>query len=133
MKTLNIILLFFVSILLFNSCKEKPKETVETKEEVIVPTPKYSLAQWSFNRELFSAKMTTIDFIKSAGEMNFDGVEYVSQFFQNKVEDFVFLDSLNSATKEAGVKSLLIMVDNVGNLGASDAEERNQAIENCKK
>lgn len=123
---------FFVSILiLLSGCKPKPEQ--EVKEMNTIATPKYSLAQWSFNRELFAGKMTTVDYIRAAGEMGFEGVEYVSQFFQNKVEDVAFLDSLNAATKAAGVKSLMIMVDNVGNLGASKIEERNAAIENCKK
>ena len=133
-KSFNTILLAGLSILLFNSCQEKPKKIIKTNnKENMTQSPKYSLAQWSFNRELFSGKMTTVDYIKVAGEMGFDGVEYVSQFFQDKVEDFAFLDSLNAATKEAGIKSLLIMVDEVGNLGASNIEERNKALENCKK
>lgn len=103
------------------------------KEEGVVNKPKYSLAQWSFNEALFSGEMTTVDYIKIAGEMGFAGVEYVSQFFQDKVEDFAFLDSLNAATKAAGIKSLLIMIDHAGNLGASDLKEREQAIENHKK
>lgn len=98
-----------------------------------IKVPKYSLAQWSFNRELFAKKMTNQDFVKAAGEMGFEGVEYVSQFFQNKVDNWVFLDSLNEAAKMAGVKNLMIQVDNIGNLGATKAEERNKAVELGKK
>lgn len=132
MKTI-IGLLFWASILFSLACQETSDKSVKTKNEIATQTPKYSLAQWSFNREIFSGKMTTIDYIKIAGEMGFDGVEYVSQFFQDKVEDFDYLDSLNRATKKAGVKSLLIMIDNVGNLGSSNIGERNKAVENCKK
>lgn len=133
-KTLNTIFLSCLLILLLINCQDKTKKTLDPfKKEIIVKAPKYSLSQWSFNRELFSGKMTTIDFIKVAGEMDYEGVEYVSQFFQDKVEDFVFLDSLTKSTNEAGVKSLLIMVDDAGNLGASNMGERNLAIENCKK
>ncbi len=98
-----------------------------------IPKPKYSLAQWSFNRELFGKKMTTIDFINAAGEMGFDGVEYVNQFFINKADDFAFLDSLNAAAKKAGVKNLMIQLDLTGNLCASDETKRNKAIETSKK
>ena len=130
MKSVNVLLLALVSMLFFTACQEQSSK----KEEVMTTSkPKYSLAQWSFNRELFGGTMTTIDYIKAAGEMDFEGVEYVSQFFQDKVEDFAFLDSLNVATKAAGVKSLLIMVDRAGNLGAAKMEEREQAIENHQK
>jgi len=89
---------------------------------------RYSLAQWSFNRDLFAGKMTTQDFVKAAGEMGFEGVEYVSQFFQDKVEDDIYLDGLAAAAKQAGVKSLMIMIDGAGNLGASDLSERDLAV-----
>ena len=96
-------------------------------------SPKYSLAQWSFNRELFKGEMSTQDFIRIAGEMDFEGVEYVSQFFQDKVQDFKYLDSLNFAASKAGVKSLIIMVDRAGELGASDPKLRKEAVEMHKK
>ena len=132
MKKTNAIVILGLSILFMTDCQNKPK-TDEASETDISKKPKYSLAQWSFNRELFAKKMSTVDYIEAAGEMGFEGVEYVSQFFQDKVEDFVFLDSLNEATKKAGVKSLVIMVDNIGNLGAKEKTERDSAIENCKK
>jgi sugar phosphate isomerase/epimerase len=132
MKINKTIVILGLAFFAMSGCQNKPKgdETLETGKG---KKPKYSLAQWSFNRELFAKQMSTIDYIEAAGEMGFDGVEYVSQFFQNKVEDVAFLDSLNEATKKAGVKSLIIMVDNIGNLGASNKIERDSAIENCKK
>jgi sugar phosphate isomerase/epimerase len=96
-------------------------------------TPKYSLAQWSFHRELFEGKMTNQDFIKKAGEMDFEGVEYVSQFFQDKVEDFTFLDSLNKTAAKAGIKNLLVMVDGAGMLGSQDETQRKKSIDDHKK
>ncbi len=135
----NTTLLIF-SLFLFTTvaCQQKTTEPttqnpVASGAQPMPPAPKYSLAQWSFNRELFAGKMTTIDYINAAGEMGFSGVEYVSQFFQEKVENFAFLDSLNAATKAAGLRSLLIMVDGAGDLGASDAKEREEAIEAHKK
>lgn len=129
------ILIGFSLVLSFSACQQTGEKSERTLSESTseLNHPKYSLAQWSFNRELFANEMSTIDFIEAAGEMGFEGVEYVSQFFQDEVENFEFLDSLNEATKKAGVKSLLIMVDNAGNLGASDSEERNAAIEMHKK
>ena len=89
---------------------------------------RFSLGQWSFNRELFAGDMTTFDFIEAASELGFGGVEYVSQFFSDEVENTVFLDSLKSAAAAAGIESVIILVDGAGNLGASDATQRAEAI-----
>lgn len=107
-----------------NSTDQQETTTAESMQKA----PKYSLAQWSFNRDLFAGDMTTVDFIQAAGEMNFEGVEYVSQFFQDKVEDMAFLDSLNAAAAAAGVRNLMIMVDNAGQLGSSDSSKQEAAI-----
>jgi hypothetical protein len=42
--------------------------------------------------------------------MGFDGVDYVSQFFSDKAEDYGFLDSLKAAATAAGVESVVILV-----------------------
>ena len=133
MKFANIILLSLVGSFFLTACQEQPAKNNDSKTEIMKSIPKFSLAQWSFNRELFAGKMKTTDFIKVAGEMGFDGVEYVSQFFQDKVEDFKFLDSLNVAAKEAGVLNLLIMLDDSIDLGASNKIIRDQAVENGQK
>ena len=110
-----------------------PKKVEISEEATTTAKPKYSLAQWSFNRELFAGTMTTQDYIRKAGELDFDGVEYVSQFFQDKVEDFEYLNDLKKTAEQADVKSLLIMVDRAGDLGASDVALRNAAVEAHKK
>lgn len=128
----KIILLAFTIVFgLFLSCNSSAEQT--EKDTTETPKPKYSLAQWSINRDLFSGEMSTIDFVYAAGEMGFEGVEYVNQFFIDKAEDFEFLDSLNAAAEEAGVKNLMIQLDHTGNLCASDETERNKAVETAKK
>jgi sugar phosphate isomerase/epimerase len=121
-----------ITLALFVSCS-KLEDNQAPVAKTIGSEAKYSLAQWSFNRELFAGEMDTVDFIYAAGDMNFVGVEYVSQFFQDKVDDFEYLDSLNAAAKAAGIKNLMIQVDNIGNLGASDSELQSQAIATGKK
>lgn len=128
---LPISLLFFIFASL-SGCKEQKNDAVEEIASTS-SAPRYSLAQWSFNRELFNGEMTTQEFIEQAGILGFEGVEYVSQFFQDKAEDFVYLDSLNTVAEEAGVLNLLIMVDGAGNLCASDLDERNKSIEEHMK
>ncbi|MCB0705134.1 MAG: sugar phosphate isomerase/epimerase [Saprospiraceae bacterium] len=132
MSLLKSLLFSGVFIVLFGACGN---EATDNPADVAVElnAPKFSLAQWSFHKALFDGEIDNFDFIRIAAEMDFEGVEYVSQFFQDKVEDFTFLDSLNAVSAKAGVQNLLIMVDNAGNLGASDQAERNLAVENCKK
>ena len=129
MKTSFSILSALLIFPLLFSCQE----STETETENTVPKAKYSLAQWSFNRDLFGGEMSTQDFVAAAGEMGFEGVEYVSQFFQNKVDDFAFLDSLNAAAESAGVKNLMIQVDNIGLLSSADPGKRAEAIAAGKK
>ncbi|WP_304237307.1 sugar phosphate isomerase/epimerase [Jiulongibacter sediminis] len=120
-----------IGIGLFIGCNTSAEQS--SSETTEIPEAKYSLAQWSFNRDLFAGDMSTIDFVYAAGEMGFDGVEYVNQFFIDKAEDFEFLDSLNAAAEEAGVKNLMIQLDRTGNLCASDETERNKAVETAMK
>ncbi|AWW00773.1 sugar phosphate isomerase/epimerase family protein [Arcticibacterium luteifluviistationis] len=130
MKNIKNLLLSLAVPFLLISCSQQPKNE-ETKSVTV--KPKYSLAQWSFNRDLKAGDMNTVDFINAAAEMDFEGVEYVSQFFQDKVTDFAYLDSLKAAAKDAGILSLMIQVDEIGNLCASDDDERNAAVELGKK
>lgn len=132
MKILNLLALTSVTFCLLMSCS-KTKDTAQLESQLIQGEAKYSLAQWSFNRDLFAGEMDTVDFIYAAKDMGFDGVELVSQFFQDKVADLDYLDRLNSAANEAGIKNIMIQVDNIGNLGASDPALRAQAITDGKK
>ena len=93
--------------------------------------PRISLAQWSFHRALKSGAMSNLDFAARAKkEFGLDGVEYVNQFFADKGADFEYLSQMKKRAAEAGVASLVIMVDGEGSLGAGDLAERRTAIEN---
>ncbi|MBL0100952.1 MAG: hypothetical protein IPP49_13710 [Saprospiraceae bacterium] len=59
--------------------------------------------------------MDHLGFIIKAGELGFTGVEYVNQFFKDKALDTSYLQQMTT-TEKAGVKQLLIMVDNEGYL-----------------
>jgi CubicO group peptidase (beta-lactamase class C family)/sugar phosphate isomerase/epimerase len=128
----SIFRLFPIFMLCWFSACETPVDRVEEADEISSSetslAPRYSLGQWSFNREHFAGKMTTFDFIVEADELGFDGVEYVSQFFQDEVENTAFLDSLKVASAAVGVENVMILVDRAGNLGASDPAERKAAI-----
>jgi L-ribulose-5-phosphate 3-epimerase len=97
---------------------------------------KISLAEWSLHRLLNDKKsgVTNLDFPKlTREEFDIEAVEFVNQFFMDKAKDEKYLAELNQRCSDAGVKSLLIMIDREGNLGDSDEKKRSQAIENHRK
>ncbi|WP_173021370.1 serine hydrolase [Lewinella sp. W8] len=120
---------FALSLFLLAGCTASPDEVPTVAPQTAEVYPRYSLGQWSFHRELFSGEMTSIDFVEAAAELGFDGVEYVNQFFLDRVEDHAFLDSLAAAAAAADIAGVMLLVDNAGNLGASDPGERQRAIE----
>jgi sugar phosphate isomerase/epimerase len=98
------------------------------------PRFKISLAEWSFHRALGKGEMTNLDFPKIAKTVyTLDAVEYVSTFFKGKAEDTEYLKSLKDTCTKYGVKSLLIMVDDEGNLADTSAAVRQKAVENHYK
>ncbi len=94
---------------------------------------KISLAEWSLHRTLRdkSKNLTNLDFPRVAKrEFGIDAVEYVNQFFKDKAKDKKYLADLKQRCEDEGVKSLLIMVDGEGQLGAPDEKARTTAVEN---
>ena len=95
---------------------------------------KISLAEWSLHRSLRSGKMDHLDFYSVAkNEFNISAVEYVNSFFFDKAKNQSYLNEMKTRADDLGVKSLLIMCDNEGNLGDPDQNKRTQSIENHYK
>ena len=95
-----------------------------------------SLAEWSLHNRLFGRaqpKMDPLDFAATAAKLGIRGVEYVNQFFKDKAKDTRYLDEMKKRAADAGVRSLLIMIDGEGALGDSDAKRRRQAVERHHK
>jgi sugar phosphate isomerase/epimerase len=93
-----------------------------------------SLAQWSLNKALFRGEMDNLDFARVTRETyGLGGVEYVNQFFPDKAKDTAYLAQMKQRAEDNGVRSLLIMIDREGNLGATDPAERMRAVENHYK
>ncbi len=93
-----------------------------------------SLAQWSLNKAFFSGEYDNLDFARIARETyGLGGIEYVNQFFPDKANDQAYLAQMKQRAEDNGVRSLLIMVDREGNLGATDEAERMTAVENHYK
>ena len=99
------------------------------------PEPfKISLAEWSLHRSLQSGDIDHLDFYSIAkNEFGISAVEYVNSFFFDKAKNLTYLKEMKTRADDLGVKSLLIMCDNEGNLGDPDSNKRTQAIENHYK
>jgi sugar phosphate isomerase/epimerase len=91
-----------------------------------------SLAEFSFATSLYAGTMDHLDFPgKAKKDFGISKVEYVSGFWkEKKPTDQDYLKQLKSRADDNGVRSWLIMVDGAGNLGASEASKRQEAIDN---
>jgi len=88
-----------------------------------------SLAQFSFASEIYTGKMTMLDFPQRAvNEFEINVLEYVSGFFNNKHTDATYMKELKQICDDLGVKNHLIMVDG-DNLAALDSVKRKKAVE----
>jgi len=88
-----------------------------------------SLAQWSLHKMLHRKELDNLDFPKFTKEtFDIHAVEYVNRFF--KSTEASYLSELKKRCEDNGVKSLLIMCDGLGQLGAPDDAERKKAVEN---
>lgn len=92
---------------------------------------KISLAQWSLHRALEKGDIKAIDFAKIAKEeFDIHAVEYVNQFYTKHAKSEVYWQRLKERATDLDVKSLLIMVDNEGDLGNPKSKKRKTAVEN---
>ena len=113
----------------------------ETPQTVMPAAPLFtiSLAQWSLNQEIQECQgtdgpFTNLDFARIARQdYDLDAVEYVNQCFFDKGMDMDYLREMKTIADGEGVRSLLIMCDNEGDLGDPDEARRPQAVENHHK
>ena len=93
-----------------------------------------SLAQWSLHRTLESGALDPLDFPAVARkQFSLEAVEYVNVFYADKTEDRAYFGELRRRAEDAGVRSLLIMVDREGDLGDPNTRQRHQTVDNHKK
>jgi L-ribulose-5-phosphate 3-epimerase len=93
-------------------------------------TLRISLAEWSLHRALQGKQMTNLDFPQKARSYGIGAVEYVNSFFKDKAQDEAYLSELLSRCDGEGVRSLLIMIDGEGALGAKKTQDRDKAVQN---
>ena len=95
---------------------------------------KISLAEWSLHRALNSKEIDHLDFAAIAkNDFSINAIEYVNSFFFNHAKDNAYLIEMKNRADAHGVKSLLIMCDNEGNLGEPEEKKRIQAVQNHYK
>lgn len=96
--------------------------------------PKISLAQWSLNRAFFANKLDAMEFaVISSRDYDINAIEYVSAFYKDRVNDETLWADLKQRAADQNVTSLLIMVDDEGDLGNPTKSERQAAVENHYK
>ena len=92
---------------------------------------KISLAQWSLHRAFQEGKLDPANFAAIAkNDFGISAVEYVNSFYRDKANDSTFWKMMRSRADSLEVKSLLIMVDEEGDLGNPDSVARKIAVEN---
>jgi sugar phosphate isomerase/epimerase len=118
-----------VIALFLSQCKPKSTETNSPIDDS--SGLKISLAQWSIHRSLDSGKLLAENFASIAkNDYGISAVEYVNGFYKSHATDQKFWEKMRAKADSLGVKSLLIMVDEEGDLGSLDATARKKAVEN---
>jgi sugar phosphate isomerase/epimerase len=147
--------IIITSLFILTSCspnKEKASEN-DKANEVETPDFQISLAQWSLHRKYFgniserggydwfvetlqnrpdeaiAPGEDPIDFPKEAASYGVNSIELVNTFYLGKVDNFAYWDKFKQNCEQAEVEVGLIMCDMLGNLGDSDPEARNTAVE----
>lgn len=104
------------------------------KGRTISASPKLSLAQWSLHRSFEKGLLDPVDFAAIASrDYQIEAVEYVNGFYASKGSDTKFWNNMRSRADQAGVQSLLIMVDHEGDLGELNRDQRKKSVENHYK
>ncbi len=96
--------------------------------------PKISLAQWSLNRAFFDKTLDPVNFASIAkNDYNISAIEYVNQFYAENAANEKFWAEMTTRASDAGVESLIMMVDEEEKLGDSNADKRMKAVEDHYK
>lgn len=138
-----------VSLLGFAACKDRTKtgnsEAIDEKAiETTMALPpffKLSLGQYSLHRMIEAGKFDPYKFAEKAKNLGFIGLEYVSQFYDEQQQATSFSDDAmqrfversNAEAEKHGMKNLLIMIDEQGDLATSDENDRVAAVSNHYK
>ena len=140
-----------------NGSKSASKNAV-AKDSVSIaesnPDYQISLAQWSLHKSYFGdfkdwnelrkllekspdsalrGNLDPMDFPTNAAAYGIKSIELVNVFYFTKADDMEYWTAFKQKCDDAGVSVGLIMCDRLGDLGDSDADARNKAVENHHK
>lgn len=88
-----------------------------------------SLAQWSLHRAIRAGDLDPLAFPRTArADFGIAAVEYVNQFYLGQIGDVGYFARLRRVADDEGVASLLIMCDELGDLGDPDRLRRRQTV-----
>ncbi len=114
------------------SCNQSKLNSIVTMEKTAGLN--ISLAQWSLNKAFFDKTLDPKDFAKiTKSTFDISAVEYVNQFYKDEGSNEKFWNEMKHIADNEGVQSLLIMVDDEGDLGHPSDEERIASVENHYK
>lgn len=115
---------------LLAACARPVSEPAPDWTDVGVPVFPISLGQWSLHRAIRSGQLDPLDFPRFARErIRVDAVEYVNTLLGDVARDEAWLTELRRRADDAGVRSLLILVDVEERLGAAEPARRALAVD----
>lgn len=104
---------------------------------------KISLAQWSLQARFYAGmrgngdaatRLDPMNFAKIAKEdFGIEAIEYVNSFYAGKATDKEYITELKKRADDLGVRSVLIMIDAEGAIGAATEAGRKETVEKHKK
>jgi sugar phosphate isomerase/epimerase len=104
----------------------------EDRHDAAKPFFKLSLAQWSLHKAILETKtLNPLDFAKKAHELGFEAIEYVNQLYSPEPGKAGFdklVHELKLRSEDYGIRNVLIMIDNEGELAALAKADRDDAI-----
>ncbi|WP_242082597.1 sugar phosphate isomerase/epimerase family protein [Aestuariivivens sediminis] len=134
-KASTIVLVLLTIVSCVKNKKKEANNEIEM-ERVEHPQFKISLAQWSLHKKIKSGEISPFDFAKEAHALGFEAIEYVSGLYKEEVETMGIekvVEKMKTESEVYGIRNLLIMVDDEGDLASSNEEEQIQAVQNHKK
>jgi L-ribulose-5-phosphate 3-epimerase len=95
---------------------------------------KLSLGQRSLRRRIATGQLRHLDFVEFAKrECGIDAVDYLSVCFREQVSDDEFLAKMNRRAADQGVRQILVMVEDEGDLAAADDKARARAVDRHRR
>ena len=86
LKAIMIVVLagtFFLTSCAEQKKQEEAEQKVENEQKEEGPFFQLSLAQWSLHKQIQGGELDAVDFAQKANELGFEGIEYVSQLYND--------------------------------------------------